>query len=208
MGAQRLPGGQLPQPHGAAAPPHLQGRPARRGCAAPLCAGTAPAYAGSPAPLVDPEAALRSFVARLFPVAQGVFEADTGRTAFCLRYTVEVALLMAIQLAMASQDLAAAYAAQQQTADQWRAKREGRIALPALCKGLDVFQPPFVTAHRTFPCPLAINVHLPTGAYMTPGRLVRSGGHFHDPCSCGPRGGASSPPSRPPARSRSTPGGQ
>ena len=39
------------------------------GAVLPLCA---PAYAGAPTPLLDSEAALRSFVTRLFPVAQGV----------------------------------------------------------------------------------------------------------------------------------------
>ena len=60
----------------------------------PLCA---PAYAGSRPPLLDSEAALRSYVARLFPVAQGVFEAGTAFSG-CLPYTVEAALLTAIEL--------------------------------------------------------------------------------------------------------------
>ena len=107
-----------------------------------------PAYTG-------PEAALRSFVTRFFPVAQGVFKAGT---AFCLRYTMEAAHLTVIKLAMASQDLAAAYAAQRQTADLWRAKCAGQIALLALCKGLDAFQPPFFAGYRFFPSQFTINV--------------------------------------------------
>ena len=90
---------------------------------------------------------------------------------------------------MASQDLAAAYAAQLQTADLWRAKCEGQIVLLALRKGLDAFQPPFFAAHRTFPCPFTINVDLTTDVYMTPCCLVHSGGLFYDPCSCGPCNG-------------------
>ena len=170
--------GNYPNLTGLAPPTYRAVQPAE--AVLPLCA---PAYAGSSPLLLDPEAALRSFVTRLFPVAQGVFEAGK---AFCLRYTVEAALLTAIKLAMASHDLAAAYAVQRQTADLWRAKCEGQIVLLALCKGLDAFQPPFFAAHRTFPCPFTINVDLTTDVYMTPCCLVHSGGLFYDPCSCGP----------------------
>ena len=60
-------------------------------------------------------------------------------------------------VAMASQDLAAAYAAQRQAADLWRAECEEQIALLAMCTSLDVFQLPYCAAHCTFPCPFDQN---------------------------------------------------
>lgn len=143
---------------------------------------------GSQAPLLDADARLRAFVTRLFPVAQGIHE--SGTTVYCLRYTVEAALLEALALAMQADaslgpTLGRAYAAQRLTSDLWRVRCEGQIALLALCKGLDAFQPPIDVSHRTFPCPFSISLsNNYSDVYMTPGCLVHTGGRFYDPCNC------------------------
>ena len=146
----------------------------------PFCADD---YETGP-PLLDPDTLLRSFVTRLFPVAQGIYESST--TSYCLRYAVEYALLSALSLAMSGDPgLGGAYAAQRLTSDKWRVRCEGQIALLALCKGLDAYQPPIDPGHRTFPCPFSVSLSNSYGdVYMTPGCLVQSSGLFYDPCNC------------------------
>ena len=147
--------------------------------ALPYCAAD---YDAAP-DLLDPEAELRSFVANLFPVAQGVYEQST--IAYCLRYAVESALLQALSLGMSLfPDLGRAYASQRLIADLWRTRCEGQIALLALCKGLDVYHPPVSASNRLFPCPFSVSTSSSSDVYMTPGCLVHSGGLFYDPCNC------------------------
>ena len=141
--------------------------------ALPYCAAD---YDAAP-DLLDPEAELRSFVANLIPVAQGVYEQST--TAYCLRYAVESALLQALSLGMSLfPDLGRAYASQRLIADLWRTRCEGQIALLALCKGLDVYHPPVSASNRLFPCPFSVSTSSSSDVYMTPGCLVHSGGLF------------------------------
>ena len=135
-----------------------------------------------PPDLLDPVAQLKAFVARLFPVAQGVYE--SGTTAYCLRYSVESALLSALGLAMPLADVGAAYASQRLVSDLWRTRCEGQIALLALCKGLDVYQPPVNPAYRQFACPFSVSTSSASDVYVTPGCLVHSAGVFYDPCNC------------------------
>ena len=61
---------------------------------------------------------------------------------------------------------------------------ESQISLLALCKNLDVFQPPVVRESRIFPCPFSIASRDFNDFYMTPGCLVHSSGSFYDPCNC------------------------
>ena len=117
---------------------------------------------------------LRSFIKHLFPVAQGVYE--SASTAYCLRYTVESALLTAMQIANVS------YAEQQLISDTWRVRCESQIAMLAMCKGLDVYRPPVIASNRVFNCPFSISSD--PDVYMTPGCLVHKSGTFYDPCKC------------------------
>ena len=145
--------------------------------ALPHCASD---YRESP-DLLDPAAHLRLFVSTLFPVGQGVYE--SGATAHCLRYTVESALLAAMELALPlAPGLGPALAAQRLVSDLWRVRCEGQIALLALCKGLGAFQPPVNPSLRTAPCPFSVSVS--GDVYVTPGCLVHRGGRFYDPCNC------------------------
>ena len=143
----------------------------------PYCA---PDYAEH-AELLDAAAHLRLFVTKLFPVAQGVYE--SGTTAHCLRYTVESALLAAMELALpAAPWLGQACASQRLVSDLWRVRCEGQLALLALCKGLGVFQPPVNPGNRQFECPFSVSTA--GDVYMTPGCLVHKEGSFYDPCGC------------------------
>jgi hypothetical protein len=129
---------------------------------------------------------LKSMTRRLFPVSQGISESST--TAYCLRYTVEAAFLvvldMAIQLNNASQSLGSAYANQRLVSDLWRMRCESQIALLSLCKGLDVFKPPVEFRQRVYACPFSVTLSDTSDVYMTPGCLVHSQGVFYDPCNC------------------------
>ena len=126
---------------------------------------------------------LRNMVEKLFPVAQGVYE--SGPTAYCLRYTIESALLQALQAAFdLSGGLGEALAAQRQVSEVWRRRCESQIGLLALCKGLQVFQPPVKISNRYYDCPFTITGTASNDIYMTPGCLVHSGGVFYDPCNC------------------------
>jgi hypothetical protein len=112
--------------------------------------------------LPNTSAQLRSMVQSLLPVAQGVYEA--GTTAYCLRYTIEAALVHALQLAFensANHDLGQALAAQRLVSDIWRRRCESQIALLALCKGLDVFQPPIKMSSRVYDCPFPSRCLMP-----------------------------------------------
>ena len=150
--------------------------------AIPMCeSGFASKVKGQP--LTD-TTALRAFVTGLFPVAQGVYEASAP--AYCLRYTVESALLTAMELVESQWDsgVSTANAAQRQTANIWRAKCESQISLLALCKNLDVFKPPVNPKLRKHPCPFSINAREDNDVYMTPGCLVHNSGSFYNPCKC------------------------
>ena len=127
---------------------------------------------------------LRAMVERLFPVAQGVYE--SGATAYCLRYTIETAMLQALQLAFDTglKSLGEALAAQRLVSDVWRRRCESQIALLALCKGLGVFQPPLKLSRRVYDCPFSVEVADSSDVYMTPGCLVHKNGIFYDPCNC------------------------
>ena len=133
---------------------------------------------------------LNAFVSGLFPVGQGVFEA--GSTAYCLRYLIEYGILEAMLVVYEAEmlsvvdlnDLSGAFSRQRTTADSWRVKCESQLSLLALCKNLDVYQPPLQRALRVFPCPFSVAYRDTNDIYTTPGCLVHSGGYFYDPCNC------------------------
>lgn len=151
------------------------------------CASDFARHRGSP--LLD-AATFKAFVARLFPVGQGVFEA--GTTAYCLRYLVELGMLEAMAVVYESEiltgsqlsDFSLAFSEQRKTADIWRVRCESQISLLALCKNLDVFRPPVARESRVFPCPFSVASRDYNDLYTTPGCLVHSGGVFYDPCNC------------------------
>ena len=127
------------------------------------------------------------FVEQLFPMAQGVEE--PGAVSYCLRYTMEVALLEALTLATPD---AFDASAQAQIVARWRRRCGAQLQLLSLCVNLDVFRAPD-TSFNLFSSPC---MHFaPASAanfYVTPECLVYLDGAFYDPCRCMPCVGNSS----------------
>jgi hypothetical protein len=132
----------------------------------------------------------KAFVSGLFPVGQGVYE--SGSTAYCLRYLIEYGIMEAMTVVYESEllaggdltDISGAFSKQRKTTDSWRIKCESQLSLLALCKNLDVYQPPIQRELRVFPCPFSVAFRDTNDIYTTPGCLVHSNGFFYDPCNC------------------------
>lgn len=155
--------------------------------ALPHCASDYARLSG--APLLD-TSMFQAFVAGVFPVGQGVFEA--GTTAYCLRYLVELGMLEAMAVVYESEaltdgqlnDFLIRLSEQRKATDVWRVRCESQISLLALCKNLDVYRPPVVRESRVSPCPFSVASRDSNDLYTTPGCLVHSSGFFYDPCNC------------------------
>ena len=151
--------------------------------ALPYCASSFARLSG--AQLMD-VGMLRAFVSQLFPVSQGVYE--SGASAYCLRYLVELALMEAMSLAFRQlqldPDQQAEFTSQKKMLGQWRLRCESQLTLLGLCKNLDVFKPPVERQKRIHTCPFSIGARDDNDMYMTPGCLVHYNGFFYDPCNC------------------------
>jgi len=127
---------------------------------------------------------IKKIITNLFPVSQGVYESSL--TSHCLRYTIESAMLRAMELVESQwgPNVAFGAAKQRNLEALWRSRCEAQISLLSLCKNLDVFKPPVSPFLRIHSCPFSILARDDNDVYMTPGCLVHSGGYFYDPCKC------------------------
>ena len=138
-----------------------------------------------PASLVD------AFVDELFPAAQAVEEG--AATAYCLRFTIELARLHALEL-LSLPELQGPISAQWDVMRIWRRRCGAQLHLLHLCTSLNIYRP--LTMPRANPgltCPFFQYVEpgysSATAAsrrvvYVTTQCLVSVDGVFYDPCRC------------------------
>ena len=131
--------------------------------------------------LVNVSDLAEGFVEQLFPMAHGVEEA--GAVAHCLRYTMEVARLQVLLMAMPGSFEASD---QSQTVAKWRRRCGAQLQLMQLCVGLDVFRAPDPSVKNFAKTCGHFAPSYGDGFYTTPECLVWLDGAFYDPCRCLP----------------------
>ena len=139
---------------------------------------------GRPPP---PNDLIAPFVDDLFPAAQAVEE--SGAVAYCLRYAIELARLEVLELLSMQEE----WAAQRETAEEWRRRCGAQLHLLHICSTLNVYRP-LVLSRDGIPlsCTHFRVVQPPTERrviYITKQCLVSVDGVFYDPCRCVPCGG-------------------
>ena len=145
------------------------------------------------------------FVDELFPMAQGITDATPN--AYCMRYAVERARLVALQLLLESLPpdspekfrLNVQATNQRHLASRWRTRCGSQVQLVSLCKALDLYRPN-VFQYDTCNMPWAFNLQsgsfLPQCVYITPNCLLGVANRttsgdcgsytYYDMCRCNP----------------------
>jgi len=124
---------------------------------------------------------LVEFVDKLFPMAQGIKESGVG--SYCLRFSIELAMLYAMQLA--SNVNSVEWVSQKELVVSWRRKCGTQVQIVGMCNALDLYHPSnFQTVSCSMPWDVKKNTTLEM--YVTPECLIKIGDVFYDPCQCKP----------------------
>lgn len=135
-----------------------------------------------PPPLED---LTQEWLDELFPAAQAVEEA--GSTAYCLRYTIELARLEIFRLLNATAATMTLLVRQKEVVAIWKRRCGAQLHLLHLCQTLGVYRPLELNSGRLTPvCPHFQHVEsrTPRVVYTTPQCLVSIDNVLYDPCRC------------------------